>query len=117
MMLPLRPIEPFALSLGSRVRLRRHLGNLPTELNAASVTALQLRPGRLGPVAPGGNDFEIVSDAHCWIGLHDTSLLSSTWLWQWQFASRKSPSARTAVCSVNFNPSYLNQVALSQYPR
>ena len=68
------PIEPFALSLGSRIRLRRHLGDLPAELNAVSVTALQFRPRRLGPMAPGGNDFEVVSDADRPIELHDTSL-------------------------------------------
>src|SRR4029453_2486627 len=60
------PIEPFALSLGSRIRLRRHLSNLPAELNAASVTALQFRPGRLGPMAPGRNAFGIGSDSSLW---------------------------------------------------
>jgi hypothetical protein len=63
------PLEPFFLVPANGVGFRRHLRDLPTELDPARVTLLEFRPHRFRPVTSRRNDFQVVSD-FC---IHDLS--------------------------------------------
>lgn len=76
------------MRLRNRIRLPRHLRDLPVERDPIRVTMFEFRPRRLRPVTPRGNDFQEVSDLYA----HDGNFIRLAFRWHQYFPPTQAVS-------------------------